>query len=238
MSGKFKSFKDGFNNKLEQYKIKRGFSYMNKSVNALYKKMHKSIEWAGKFLAKQGISANWVSIAGFAVGLLAINFLAMNMYAYALLCILVNRLFDSLDGEIARRSKITDFGIFLDASLDYVFYAGAIFGFALANPMQNAVAASFLLFGFTASACAMLAYAVIAYKNKVSSKVVLDKSPMYFGGFVQGFETFVAIVVMCLLPGWFMEIAIFLGTLCLIKAFGIMATAYYNFVIAAKNNSK
>ena len=91
------------------------------------------------------------------------------------MCIVLNRLFDAVDGEIARHSKVTEFGVFLDAALDYIFYTGVIFGFALANPWQNAVAASFLLFAFAASACAMLAYAVVAYKDKALSKVKLDK---------------------------------------------------------------
>ena len=101
----------------------------------------------GRYLYKAGVSANLVSIVGFAVGLLAINFLAMGMYLSALLCILINRAFDALDGAVARNREYSDFGVFLDATLDYTFYAGIIFGFALAYPAQNAVAASFLLFG-------------------------------------------------------------------------------------------
>ena len=146
---------------------------------------------------------------------------------------LVNRLFDAVDGGIARRSKVTEFGIFLDAALDYIFYTGIIFGFAMANPAENAVAASFLLFGFAASACAMLAYAIVAYKDRSLTDMVFDRSPFYLGGFAQGAETFVAIVLMCLIPGWFLQLAILFGILCLIKAVSIIITAYYNFVIMA-----
>ncbi len=233
MPEKIRSIKDALNSKFEKYKIKQSFSYINSSTQDLCKKMHKSVTWTAQNLHKAGVSANVASLTGFAIGLLAINFLSLNLYFYALLCILLNRLFDSIDGEIARRSKVTEFGVFLDATLDYVFYTGAIFGFALANPMQNAVAAAFLLFSFAASACAMLAYAMIAYKNKAFSRISLDKSPFYLGGFAQGAETFVALVIMCLLPGWFMQIALLLGVLCLIKALSIMVTAYYNFVIMA-----
>ena len=100
--------------------------------------------------------------------------------------------------------------------------------------MQNAVAASFFLFAFTSSACAMLAYAVIAYKKQTEKQIVFDKSPFYLGGFAQGAEVFLASVVLCILPFWFMEFAIVLGILCLVKAFSIMIAAYYNFVIAGK----
>lgn len=192
-------------------------------INSLAKKM-----------IKIGISANFVTITGFIIGIFAVNFLSLERYGYALLCILINRLFDALDGAIARNTKVTDFGVFLDATLDYIFYAGVIFGFALANPFENAVAASFLLFAFASSACAMLAYAVIAYKNNSSQKLELERSPFYLGGLAQGFETLIALVVLCVIPGWFLQIAIALGTLCLIKAFSIMVTAYYNFVIAKR----
>lgn len=170
--------------------------------------------------------------SGFGFGIchrhFAINFLAMEMYGYALFCILVNRAFDALDGAIARHSEVTDFGIFLDAALDYIFYAGVIFGFALANPYDNAVAAGFLLFAFAASSCALLAYAVVAYKNNSAEKLNLNQSPFYLGGFAQGFETFTALVVLCIVPGWFMPIAIILGVLSLVKALSVIAAAYYN----------
>lgn len=185
-------------------------------------------------LNKIGVSANVISILGFMIGIFAINFLSLERYGYALVCILLNRLFDALDGAIARNSKITDFGVFLDATLDYIFYAGVIFGFALANPFQNAVAATFLLFAFTSAACAMLAYAVVAYKNNGSQKLELGKSPFYLGGIAQGFETLIALVILCIIPGWFLQIAIILGVLSLIKAFSIMVTAYYSFVIAKR----
>ena len=125
----------------------------------------------------------------------------------------------------------------MDATLDYTFYAGIIFGFALAYPAQNAVAASFLLFGFTASACAMLAYAVVAYRNNHSKKVDLEQSPFYLGGVAQGFETLTALVILCIVPGWFMPIAIILGCWCLVKALMVVTAAYYNFVIAAKGKN-
>lgn len=195
------------------------------------------INTAGRKLYDWDVSANLVTFTGFAVGMLAINFLAMEMYMAALLCILINRLFDALDGAIARCKAITEFGVFLDATLDYIFYAGVIFGFALAFPAQNAVAACFLLFGFTASACAMLAYAVVAYKNNRDGSRCLEQSPFYLGGLAQGSETLAAMIVLCIVPGWFLPIAIILGCWCLVKALTVITAAYYNFVIAAKGNN-
>lgn len=207
-------------------------------VRTVWGWLNREIDRLGKGIVRTGISANLVSIFGFVIGIFAINFLAMQLYFSALICILINRFCDALDGAIARHSETTGFGVFLDATLDYTFYAGVIFGFALANPLQNAVPAAFLLFGFAAAACAMLAYAVIAYKYDNRPQVKLEQSPFYLGGIAQGFETTVALIILCIMPGWFLQIAIVLGVLSLVKAFSVMATAYYNFVIAVKRSKE
>lgn len=212
----------------------------NNQVSQKLKKMRMDwravTDYIGKKLFRLGIPANLVSITGFAIGLLAINFLAMGDYLSALACILINRLFDAVDGAIARNSELSDFGVFLDACLDYAFYAGVIFGFALAYPAQNAVAACFLMFGFTAAACAMLAYAVIAYKNSCRNNAAPVQSPFYLGGLAQGGETLAVVVLLCLIPSWFMPAAIVLGCWSLVKALMVITTAYYSFVIAGRGN--
>lgn len=229
-------------NKLKSIKIKLNTHIANwpqscpaaMNIQKIYYESRKLLDKVGKKLQKLGVSANLVTITGFLIGIFAINFLAMENYIPALICILINRLFDALDGAIARNSKVTDFGIFLDAALDYTFYAGIIFGFALGRPMQNAVPAAFLLFAFTAAACSMLAYAVIAYKNNATTRLNLETSPFYLGGIAQGFETTIALVLLCIMPNLFLQIAIILGCLSLVKALSVIATAYYNFVIAKR----
>ena len=221
--------------KLDTPKVQKMHQFCGRICHTAVDNGSRLISAAAKYLHKLGISANMVSILGFVIGLLAINFLAMSNFASALICILLNRFCDALDGALARHTQVTEFGIFLDATLDYVFYAGLIFGFALANPYENAVAATFLLFAFTSSACAMLAYAVVAYKNNSRQKLEITKSPFYLGGFAQGFETFVGMIILCLLPSAFLPIAIILGVLCFVKACSVVITAYYNFVIAQRS---
>lgn len=220
-------------NNVNSSKIKQSLQMVTGFCSVFHTKVYKFFNLIGKKLAKAGVSANLVSIIGFIIGITAVNFLALENYGYALVCIVLNRAFDILDGAVAKHSKVTDFGVFLDAALDYIFYAGVIFGFALAA-QENAVAAAFLLFAFAASAFAMLGYAVIAYKNNVEKELELSVSPFYLGGIAQGFETFIALVVLCLLPKLFVPIALLLGALCLFKALGVIATAYYSFVIAAR----
>lgn len=210
--------------------VKKIISQLNKIKDLYFKYM----DITAHVLYKHGVSANVVSVVGFAAGIFAINFLSITYYGSALICILINRFLDGVDGVIARKEDVTDFGVFLDAALDYAFYAGIIFGFALANPSSNAIAASFWLFGFAVSACAMLAYAVVSYKNYCEKRGEKKKLPMYLGGFFQGFEMLAGIVLLCLIPGWFVPAAVVLGCLALVKALTVVSVAYYNLVIFQK----
>ena len=234
----FKILKEKLDKVLADIKIKPIYNKIANFFARAYNKSYNFLNRAGTYLGKKGVSANMVSWIGFAIGMLAVNFLAMEKYGLALFCILLNRFCDGLDGAIARSTKITDFGVFLDATLDYIFYGGIILGFALANPVENSASACYLYFGFVAAACAMLAYSVIAFKNNSKQQLNLDHSPFYLGGAVQGSETLVSLVLLCLFPGWFKVIAIILGSFSLVKAFSVIVAAYYNFVIVPYGKNK
>lgn len=103
-------------------------------------------------LDKPGVTPDGLTLAGFAIGLLALPFLALGWYPAELAAIVLNRLLDGLDGALARRRGLTDAGGFLDIALDFLFYALVPFGFALAAPAENALAAAWLLFAFIAPA--------------------------------------------------------------------------------------
>ncbi len=74
-------------------------------------------------LDRPGISPDGLTLVGFAIGVLALPFLALGWYGAALAAILLNRLLDGLDGALARRRGLTDAGGFLDIALDFLFYA-------------------------------------------------------------------------------------------------------------------
>ena len=76
-----------------------------------------------RVLDKPGITPDGLTLVGFAIGVLALPFLALGWYLAALVAILLNRLLDGLDGALARRRGLTDAGGFLDISLDFLFYA-------------------------------------------------------------------------------------------------------------------
>ncbi|KLV08803.1 MULTISPECIES: CDP-alcohol phosphatidyltransferase family protein [Photobacterium] len=178
----------------------------------------KVIKWPLNTLAvwpdKLGITANQVTISGFLIGLLALPALAWQQYEWALACILLNRIFDGLDGAIARRQGITDCGGFLDITLDFLFYSLVPFGFVLANPEANAVAGAFLIFSFIGTGSSFLSFAIMASKRNIESPVYKQKSLYYLGGLTEGTETIACFVLCCLLPQHFALIAWVFGSLC------------------------
>lgn len=181
---------------------------------ALRRLVDPALDAAGGFLSRRGVSANAATLAGFAVGLMALPALALQAYGAALACILLNRLGDGLDGAIARRRGATDFGGYLDIVLDFIFYAAVAFGFALADPATNALAACFLIFSFMGTGSSFLAYAVMAAKRGRASTARGPKSLYYLGGLTEGAETIALFVAICLWPGWFPQLALLFGALC------------------------
>lgn len=182
----------------------------------------------GRRLATAGISANAVTVGGFAVGLLAIPCLAVEWYGAALAAILVNRLADGLDGAVARHATLTDFGGYLDIVCDFTVYAGVAFGFALARP-ENAVPAAFLILSFVGTGTSFLAFAILAAKRGRESEARGRKSLYYLGGLTEGTETIAAFVAFCLFPGAFALLAYAFGALCWLTTATRVATAYRSF---------
>jgi phosphatidylglycerophosphate synthase len=167
---------------------------------------------------KSGLSANMVTGAGFALGMIAVMLIAAQAYWLALVVLLISRLCDGLDGAIARETKISDVGGFLDITFDFIFYASVVLGFALADPQANALAAAFLAASFMGPASTFLAYAIFAAKRGITTEIRGAKSLYYLGGLTEGTETIGAFVLMCLFPTWFPVIAVVYGIMCWITA--------------------
>lgn len=120
----------------------------------LHPRLKPLLNRAAQALDRPGISADGITLMGFAIGVLALPFLALGWYGAALVAIVVNRLLDGLDGALARRRGLTDAGGFLDIALDFLFYALVPFGFMLADPAANALAGGWLLSPLWAPAAA------------------------------------------------------------------------------------
>lgn len=179
---------------------------------------------AARGFVRLKVPANAVTWAGFVIGMGAVPALALHMYGLALVSIAVRSVADGLDGAIARATHTTDYGGFLDIVLDFIFYAGVVFGMALAQP-DHAVFAAFLIWTFIGTASSFLAYAVLAEKHGLSTAIRGDKSLYYLGGLAEGTETLIALTLFCLFPAWFPVVATVFGVMCLLTTVGRVLAA-------------
>ena len=165
-------------------------------------------------LVRTGMGANQMTLAGFAIGMLAAFCVARGHTGVAIAAILLSRLCDALDGAMARLTQATDAGGFLDITLDFLFYASIPLAFAVAQPERNALAAAALLAAFAGTMSSFLGFAVIAAKRGLVNLDYPDKSLYFLGGLTEATETLAVFVAMCLWPQHFALLAYTFAVLC------------------------
>jgi phosphatidylglycerophosphate synthase len=167
------------------------------------------LDAAARTLARYGVTANIATAIGFIIGVLAVIFFAFALYGVGLLFLTLNRLFDGLDGALARRRGITERGEFLDGVLSYLVFAAVPFAFALADP-QSGLAASFMILGIL-----IVAVTELGMRGYISLPTVSSTLPRWFI-LCERSETFLVIAVMALLPWAFSLFAYLFGALCFV----------------------
>lgn len=174
-----------------------------------------SLNRLGSALARLGVTANQATIAGALLGALAGVAIGLQHPLIGLALVLANRLLDGLDGAIARATRSTDFGGYLDIVGDYVFYLAVPvgFGFAAASNMAYALV---LVASFTLTAVSFLGFATLAAKRGLETAAHGRKSFFYSTGLAEGAETILAFAIMCLAPEHFPLIASILTILCIL----------------------
>ncbi len=180
--------------------------------------INRPLNSAGRMLARRGVTANTVTIAGLLIGLLAAVAIAMHYFVAAFALIVANRIADGVDGAVARAGTPTDRGGYLDIVVDYVFYGSVPFAFAIADPAQNALPAAALLAGFCLTCASFLTFATIAAKRGLETEAHGRKSFFYSTGLVEGTETIAFFLVMTALPAWFPALAWIFAALCVLTA--------------------
>lgn len=161
-----------------------------------------------------GLHADAVTWAGFAIGMASALSIAMEAYLIGLALLLLSRLLDGLDGAVARATRPTDRGGFLDIALDFLFYAAIPLAFALAAPERNALPAAVLLASFIGTGSSFLAFAIAAEKRGLKSASLPDKSFYFLGGLTEATETITCFALMCLWPAAFPWLAYGFAALC------------------------
>lgn len=182
-----------------------------------------------RWLAVKGVTADALTLAGFAAGLLSLPLLAFDLPLAALAAILLNRLLDGLDGAVARVTGPSDRGAFLDIALDFVFYALVPLGFALADPAANALAAAVLIAAFVSTGSSFLAFAAVAARRGVTAPRYPGKGIAYLGGLTEGFETIAVFAAMCLFPAAFVPLAYAFAAACALTTLVRWRTGWLTF---------
>jgi phosphatidylglycerophosphate synthase len=172
------------------------------------------LDRAAATLERVGVSADALTGAGFVLGIGAAVAIVQHHYAAALGLMLVSRLCDGLDGAVARLTRPTDRGAFLDIALDFLFYASIPLAFAFSDPAARALPAAVLLAAFIGTGSSFLAFAVLAERRGLASAAYPRKGFHYLGGLTEASETLIVFALMCLLPGWFDVLAYGFAALC------------------------
>ena len=172
------------------------------------------LERGARVLARSGVAADAVTVTGFVIGLAAAVAIGWGAYGAGLALLLVSRLADGLDGAVARLTQPTDRGVFLDITLDFLFYASIPLAFAVAEPAANALPAAVLLAAFIGTGSSFLAFAVLAERRGLARDAQPRKGFYYLGGLTEASETLLCFALMCLWPERFAWWAYGFAALC------------------------
>ena len=175
-----------------------------------------ALEAGARGLARIGMHADQATLIGFGIGLAGALAIGARQYPAGLALLLASRLFDGLDGALARLGTPTDRGAFLDITLDFLFYASVPLAFALADPAANALAAALLLAAFVGTGSTFLAYAALAARRGQKSVAYPNKGLYYLGGLTEATETLACFTLMCLWPQHFAAFAQGFAALCVL----------------------
>lgn len=189
-------------------------------------KLRQPLAKVASLLYQRGVRADAVTLLGFGVGLASVLAVAYEAMTLAIVLLLLGRLADGLDGELARQAKPTDAGAFLDIVLDFIFYALFPIGFALQDPANNALPAAVLVASFVGTGASFLAFAGQADKHGGKPMQFDYKGLSYLDGLAEGTETIAAFVLMCLFPQHFATIAWVFAAICAITTLNRVVFGY------------
>lgn len=180
---------------------------------AVRRRIDPQLEKAAIALRSWGLGADQVTWLGFLLGLASAAAIAGDWLMPALLLLFGNRLCDGLDGALARLTRPTERGAYLDIVLDFLFYALFVFAFAVRDP-ADALPAAFLILSFVGTGTSFLAHAIFMAKRGVGDVPAAKKGIAYIGGLTEGTETILVFVLMLLVPDSFDLLAWIFGALC------------------------
>lgn len=184
---------------------------------------------AGRALARAGVGADAVTVAGLLAGFACAGAVAGRIDGWALALLAAGRILDGLDGAVAGATRRTDRGGFLDIVCDFAFYGAVPLAFAFRDPATHALPACALLFSFYVNGASFLAYAAVAAKRGLDTAQRGAKSIYFTAGLAEGTETIACFAAMMIWPNLFPALAYGFALLTLLSAGARVALAWRSF---------
>lgn len=184
------------------------------------------VQWAAAVLDVSWITPNGLTLAGMTIGLASAGLAAAQLWIPALIAWLACRVFDGLDGALARRRRSaeqpdhgSEVGGFLDIIADFAVYGATVFGVAVgASNGFDAPWWPFLLvlLGYYLNGAAFLAFSSIA--ERTGRQIEDGRALSFLGRIAEGSETIVVHSLWLILPWFAWQIALVWAGFVLVSA--------------------
>ncbi|MCQ3979886.1 MAG: CDP-alcohol phosphatidyltransferase family protein [Anaerolineae bacterium] len=144
-----------------------------------------------------------ITLIALVVGLVGIMLLTQQYYGWGLICWLLNRLLDGLDGSVARvHQRQSDWGGYVDILSDYVVYAGFPVALVIGTPSSGGyLSLAFLLACFYVNTASWMYLAAILEKRKRGARATGELTTITMpAGLIGGTETVIFYSLFLLWP--------------------------------------
>ena len=183
------------------------------------------LEMAASPFYKFGINANYISLFGLSMSFLSFYLILKDLNITALFVFLLGRILDGVDGIIANKTRITEFGGFIDIVFDLISYSLVPLAFILKDN-SNAIFGSILLTTFFGTSSTFFGIAIFEYKKFIKRNP--EKSFFHVGGFMGGSITIFFLSLMFIFTEKFNLIALIFSVLCIL---GTIERIFYAYII-------
>jgi phosphatidylglycerophosphate synthase len=151
-----------------------------------------------RILAERGVTGNALTATSLGIGALCLVAIAFGLNIVALVLWFLNRLFDGLDGEVARlRGESSEFGAFVDIVADFFVYGGFLVALAVQHPDAR-LALVALFFAYYLNGTVFLALSGIL--ERLKRERLTERGLHFRRSLTEGFETILAGTLFLLLP--------------------------------------
>jgi phosphatidylglycerophosphate synthase len=166
-----------------------------------------------------GAAPTAITLLALALGLAGIALLTQQYYGWALLCWLLNRLLDGLDGTVARlHQRQSDWGGYVDILSDYVVYAGFPVALVIGTPSSGGfLSLAFLLACFYLNTASWMYLAAILEKHKHGARARGELTTITMpAGLIGGTETIIFYSLFLLWPLYLVPLYFLMAGLVLV----------------------